>query len=364
MQQTSTQSEKKTRPAPVKVIVRYGALGFVGEFNYFGDEVFWPGRAVLVETDRGLELGWFVCYLTAVENGFVLDRDAVDNYVKNSGLEYLRPRVGQLVRPADQQDLREQEHIRADADITKQYCEEAANRLGLKMKIISVEHLFGGERIIFYFMAETRVDFRELVRNLAREYQTRIELRQIGARDEARLLADYEICGRQCCCKNFLKILRPVNMKMAKLQKATLDPSKVSGRCGRLRCCLAYEHQAYEDLADRLPNIGCWVQTAYGIGRVKDRQMLTQLVQVAFEGDRMIAIPAEELTPSEPPGLDAQIETDSTAAESPLAQASADDDEVTDLTPSEETGRTDTDQTGRKKRRKRRGKGKTRRKRR
>ncbi|MFQ6048599.1 MAG: stage 0 sporulation family protein, partial [Phycisphaerae bacterium] len=163
------------------------------------------------------------------------------------------------------------------------------------------EHLFGGERIIFYFVADGRVDFRGLVRDLAREYQTRIEMRQIGARDEARLIADYEICGRQCCCKNFLKSLRPVSMKMAKIQKATLDPSKVSGRCGRLRCCLRYEQQTYEELEAALPRAGCVVRTGYGCGTVIDRQVLTQLVQVRLEDGRLLSIPVEELLEAEPP---------------------------------------------------------------
>src|SRR5690606_17851123 len=115
------------------------------------------------------------------------------------------------------------------------FARKVAQNLALPMKFVTCEHLLGGERIIFHFMSEERVDFRELVRQLAQEYHTRIELHQVGARDEARLVADYEICGRECCCRNFLKKLRQVNMKMAKLQKATLDPTKVSGRCGRLR---------------------------------------------------------------------------------------------------------------------------------
>ena len=113
--------------------------------------------------------------------------------------------------------------------------------------------MFGGERILFYFTAEERIDFRSMVRDLTTEYRTRIEMRQVGARDEARLLADYETCGREVCCKVFLKTLRPITMRMAKLQKATLDPTQVSGRCGRLKCCLRYEHVGYEELDKKLP---------------------------------------------------------------------------------------------------------------
>src|SRR4029077_2248512 len=111
----------------------------------------------------------------------------------------------------------------------------------LQMELIDVECLFGGERIIFYFLAEKRVDFRDLVKDLAREYQTRIEMRQIGVRDEAKLLADYGDCGKPVCCNTHMSVMPPVSMRMAKLQKSTLDPSKISGRCGRLKCCLRFE---------------------------------------------------------------------------------------------------------------------------
>jgi hypothetical protein len=144
-------------------------------------------------------------------------------------------------------------------------------------------------------MSEGRVDFRGLVKTLASEYQTRIEMRQVGARDEARLLADYETCGRECCCKNFLKTLKPVNMKMAKMQKATLDPAKVSGRCGRLKCCLRYEHTSYEELNRRLPSVGTRVFTATDTGTVVDRQILTQLMQIQTRDGGRITVTAEAL---------------------------------------------------------------------
>ena len=114
------------------------------------------------------------------------------------------------------------------------------------MQLVDVEHIFGGERIVIYYLAENRVDFRELVKLLAGEFQTRIEMRQIGVRDEAKLLADYGDCGKPVCCNTHLVQMPPVSMKMAKLQKATLDPTKISGRCGRLKCCLRYEYEMYE----------------------------------------------------------------------------------------------------------------------
>jgi len=164
------------------------------------------------------------------------------------------------------------------------------------MRLVTVEHLLGGERIIFYFSSETRVDFRDLVRLLATQFRTRIEMRQVGARDEARLVADYERCGQRCCCQQFLKDLKPVSMRMAKTQKATLDPSKISGRCGRLMCCLRYEDVGYEELRKKLPRKNTWVQTAAGVvGKVVDGQIITQLVRLWLVDNTQIVVPNEEI---------------------------------------------------------------------
>jgi hypothetical protein len=159
--------------------------------------------------------------------------------------------------------------------------------------------------VTFYYLSEERVDFRDLVRALGQHCRTRVELRQVGARDEARLVADYERCGQYCCCKNFLKVLKPVSMRSAKVQKATLDPLKISGRCGRLMCCLRYEDQTYEDLRRRLPRKKTRVGTPEGDGIVLDGQILTQLVLVQLEAeDRQVAVAVEELTePKGPPPL-------------------------------------------------------------
>src|SRR5258706_7797747 len=171
------------------------------------------------------------------------------------------------------------------------------------MKIVDAEHILGAERLTFFYLAEERVDFRDLLRALSAEHRVRIELRQVGARDEARLTADYEKCGQYCCCKNFLKVLKPVSMKSAKVQKATLDPLKISGRCGRLMCCLRYEDETYEDLRKRLPRKKSRVGTPEGDGWVVDTQILTQLVLVQLEReDKQVAIAVENLTdPSGPP---------------------------------------------------------------
>jgi len=139
------------------------------------------------------------------------------------------------------------------------------------------------------------VDFRELVKKVAHEYQTRIEMHQIGSRDEAKLLGDVESCGQQCCCQRFLKLLKPVNMRMAKMQKATLDPAKISGYCGRLKCCLRYEDKTYTELKKRLPKKNTRVKTKQGQGKVVDTQILTQLVMVEYESGEKAAVGADEL---------------------------------------------------------------------
>ena len=140
-------------------------------------------------------------------------------------------------------------------------CAERIKELNLDMQLADVEHLYGGERVVIYYLAEGRVDFRDLVKILAKEFQTRIEMRQIGVRDEAKLLADYGDCGKPVCCNTHLSEMPPVSMKMAKLQRATLDPSKISGRCGRLKCCLRYEYDTYQELQRDLPPVGADVVT-------------------------------------------------------------------------------------------------------
>ncbi len=163
------------------------------------------------------------------------------------------------------------------------------------MQLVDVEHLFGGERIVVYYLAEDRVDFRELVKLLAGEFQTRIEMRQIGVRDEAKLLADYGDCGKPVCCNTHLSEMPPVSMKMAKLQKATLDPTKISGRCGRLKCCLRYEYDTYEDLQKELPPIGSDVVTANGRARVLAQEILAGQLLVEMEDHRRVLIQASDV---------------------------------------------------------------------
>ena len=210
-------------------VVRYGVMRFLGVFSPVGGRAYRRGASVVARTDRGLEMGEVLCEATAEALGRLKD-----------------PGAGQVLRettPEDRHELtRLQQQARGEFDVCRQHVE----RLGLKMQLVDVEHLFGGERVVIYYLAESRVDFRELVRVLAGEFQTRIEMRQIGVRDEAKLLADYGDCGCPVCCNTHLAQMPPVSMRMAKLQKATLDPTKISGRCGRLKCCLRYEYESYE----------------------------------------------------------------------------------------------------------------------
>lgn len=274
--------------------VRYGRMRHIGEFSYAPNMRFTCGAKVIISTERGIEIGEQVS-LTCHGCDKGVSRDQMREYAQASGGDAYRLKSGRILREAAPDDLLEMRHIEDGVFEKLQTCRALAADFGLDMKVVDCEHIFGGERIVFYFIAEGRVDFRELVRRLAAEYQTRIEMRQIGARDEARLVADYETCGRECCCKNFLKTLKPITMSMAKLQMTTLDLSKVSGRCGRLKCCLRFEHEGYEELEKKLPRVGMRVVTNHGTGRVIDRQVLTQLVKLEMDDGQIVSVVAEDI---------------------------------------------------------------------
>ena len=274
-------------PKGPSVVIRYGLMGHIGQFRHNLQPAPARGVNVVVRTDRGVELGEVVTVVSE-EPGFArISPQRLEQHIAANGPDYPFRRDGKVLRLANPQDLIDQRHLNSSAKDERKFCAQEIKEMKLDMKLVAVEHLLGGERIIFYFLAEHRVDFRDLVHKLANQYHTRIEMRQVGARDEARLVGDYERCGQVCCCKEFLKGLQPVSMRMAKTQKATLDPSKISGRCGRLMCCLRYEDQCYRDLKKRLPHKNIWVKTRDQIGRVTDTQILTQLVQVQLpDGSR------------------------------------------------------------------------------
>ena len=284
------------------MLVRYGRMGVLGWFEHSETSLPLVRTRVVIKTKRGLELGDIVGQFNYKDGQFRASCRQVEDYFANRTKDYPLGEGGIFVRMATDEDIMEEKHLVASSLEEAKSCQKFINEMKLQMKVVEAEHLFGGERIIIYFTSNGRVDFRELVRKLAREYQTRIELRQIGARDEAKLISDFETCGQECCCRRFLKILEPVNMRMAKLQKATLDPSKISGHCGRLKCCLRYEDSTYRELKGNLPRRNSWVETPSGVGKVIDAQVLTQLVVVQMQvGGKREAFKVDEVTPTDAP---------------------------------------------------------------
>ena len=278
------------------MLVRYGRMDTLSWFEHKETQIPKVPRRVVIKTDRGLELGYLVGQLCPYKAGqFRLNQEQVKKYFEDSEIDNPCEVIGKFVRYATSEDISEERHLEKIAKDEMEYCRQFVKELNLPMKIVDAEHVFGGERILFYFMADGRVDFRQLVKKLAHEYQTRIEMRQIGPRDEAKILADIESCGQECCCKRFLKALKPVNMRMAKMQKATLDPAKISGYCGRLKCCLRYEDKTYTELKERLPKKNTKVKTTHGEGKVVDSHILTQLVVVEHGEGARVAVPVEEI---------------------------------------------------------------------
>ena len=278
------------------MLVRYGRMNLLGFFEHHEINIPKVPTRVVVKTEKGLELGHLVGQLCPYKAGqFKLSPEQVKEYFDNSKIEFSSKPSGRVIRYATAEDISEERHHRKIAHEEMQTCRKFVEEIELPMKIVDAEHIFGGERIVFYFKSDGRVDFRELVKKLAHEYQTRIEMHQIGSRDEAKLLGDVESCGQECCCRGFLKALKPVNMRMAKMQKATLDPSKISGYCGRLKCCLRYEDKTYIELKKALPKKNTKVKTTFGEGKVADVQILTQLVMVELGDARRVTVPLEEL---------------------------------------------------------------------
>ncbi|OHC08814.1 MAG: hypothetical protein A2545_06530 [Planctomycetes bacterium RIFOXYD2_FULL_41_16] len=257
--------------------IRYGVLKNTSDFfNTFNS--LRKGDLVVIRSSRGVEFGEVI---TVVKE--IADTDAIEN-------------LGEVLRKATLDDREKQKKIIDEMiPVEFKFCQKKIKEHKLLMKLASVEHLFGTKKIIFYFLASGRVDFRDLVKDLAKEYQARIEMKQIGVRDEARLLADYQHCGQELCCRAFLKNLEPITMKMAKNQKATLDPSKISGRCGRLLCCLRYEDKVYEDLKHVLPKKGSIVKTEKGVGEVINYDVLQQQVTIELENGNKIHVSVHDI---------------------------------------------------------------------
>lgn len=283
--------------APKSIVIRYGYQKLIAELPYDGTAKPGCGSKLVVRTDRGIELGEMLT--TTCPNsgcGKSVSRKEMLQYIDNSGgKDYPFATNGKVLRVATIDDVNEQARLDAEKPKLVMLARQHIGELGLEMKLVEIERLLGGERIIFYYTSENWVDFRELVKVLASHLQTRIEMCQVNEREEARLVADYEKCGQHCCCKQFLKVLKPVSMRSAKVQKATLDPQKISGRCGRLMCCLRYEDKTYSELKKKLPRRKCYVETSDGIGLVLDTQILTQLALVKIGANAPAAYPVEEI---------------------------------------------------------------------
>ena len=249
------------------ISVKFKEGGKAYFFDPVGNNVS-AGSKVIVETQSGKELG-----TVSEGNHKVSDENIVKPLCK-------------MIRFANEKDFKKVEENKQKEKEALKTCETMVLKHKLEMKLVDVEYSFDGSRIVFFFTADGRVDFRELVKDLAAFFHTRIELRQIGVRDEAKMLGGIGICGQPYCCKQFLNDFQTVSIKMAKEQGLSLNPTKVSGSCGRLMCCLKYEQDAYEHLNSFTPNVGATVKTADGLAVVTDVNLITgNLFVKMLEGD-------------------------------------------------------------------------------
>ena len=246
--------------------VRFKDGGKVYYFNPNGVPV-QVGQHVIIETSKGIEFG--EC---ALANTMVDEMELI---------AALRP----MLRIATEEDLKRVEANRQNEKKAFAICQEKILEHKLEMKLVEVKYNFDGSKILFFFTADGRVDFRHLVKDLAAVFRTRIELRQIGVRDEAKIMGGLGICGRPFCCTQFLNDFQPVSIKMAKTQNISLNPTKISGVCGRLMCCLKYEQDAYEDLLKDTPKLESLVETPDGVGVVNQVQLLREQVEVVLDQD-------------------------------------------------------------------------------
>jgi len=268
-----------TAAEDLSYVVRYGATRILGEFTTRGFGALPRGTAVVVRSERGHEWGTILSSATEQTRTYLGTSEA----------------HGRIVRLATPEDEAERDRAILAEKEAFAGCLELIQERNLQMQLVDAEQVIGGERLIFYYVSEQRVDFRDLVKGLAKRFHVRIEMRQIGIRDEAKLLADYGDCGQPVCCNTFLREMPPVSMKMAKLQKATLDPAKISGRCGRLKCCLRYEYDTYEEHRKEMPPVGATVVTKQGTGRVIGQELLAQKLVIQYEGQRQIMTDAKDV---------------------------------------------------------------------
>ncbi len=247
--------------------IRFKSVGKIYYFDPNGMEIT-TDMHVVVETARGLEMGKVV----------IANRDVEENTI-------VQP-LKKVLRIATAEDFKKAEENRAKERSAFETCNEKIREHKLDMKLVDVEYTFDCSKILFYFTADGRVDFRELVKDLAGVFRTRIELRQIGVRDEAKMVGSYGICGRNLCCAQYLGDFAPVSIKMAKEQGLSLNPTKISGTCGRLMCCLKYEQAAYDDMLKVTPRVGALVQTPSGKGTVISVNLLKGKLKVSLSPEK------------------------------------------------------------------------------
>ena len=244
-----------------------------------GKQNFRVGTQVIVESANGARTG-------------IIASNKIPNIRK------VEDKIPRILRTFNQNDLQAQTRKKQTEQRAKELCQQIINKLKIKMNLSRVNHISQEKKIVFFFTAEGRVDFRQLIKELVSNLKQRIEMKQMGVRDEARSIKGYGVCGETLCCSTFLEEFTPVTIRMAKDQGLALNPSKISGACGRLMCCLQYEHQTYKELSQSMPKLGRNIQTPRGLGKVIQSNILKQTVLVRLEDESILTYSIEELSPS------------------------------------------------------------------
>jgi cell fate regulator YaaT (PSP1 superfamily) len=264
---------------PLVVGVRFKPVTKIYYFDPLPFEYFNLEDRVIVETSRGIELGTVAMATREVPKGEI------------------KSKLKRVMRPATPVDLLQAEHFKAQEPVALQKCDELVKAMQIPIKVLQAEYSFDGSRLLFSFVSEQRVDFRDLVKELARSLRTRIEMKQVGARDETKILDGYGRCGRRLCCSSWLTDFHPVSIRMAKLQSLPLAPAEISGLCGRLLCCLAYEDEMYAEMKKELPRVGSQVKTAQGaMATVRGLNIIKEACILEMEGsDTYVEVSAAEI---------------------------------------------------------------------
>ena len=244
-----------------------------------GKQNFRVGTQVIVESANGARTG-------------IIASNKIPNIRKGED------KIPRILRIFNQNDLQAQTRKKQTEQRAKELCQQIINKLKIKMNLSRVNHISQEKKMVFFFTAEGRVDFRQLIKELVSNLKQRIEMKQMGIRDEARAIKGYGVCGETLCCSTFLEEFTPVTIRMAKDQGLALNPSKISGACGRLMCCLQYEHQTYKELSQSMPKLGRNIQTPRGLGKVIQSNILKQTVLVRLEDESILTYSIEELSPS------------------------------------------------------------------